>query len=136
MCVPKGALTQADNPFIAPRPGATLVCTCKREFAMTAEKLSAAEIDERIAVLNNHPTEPWAVDGDAIAKTFRFADFHAAFAFMTRVALVAEKIDHHPDWKNVWNRVEVRLSTHDAGGITGLDFRLASAMETAARQVV
>jgi 4a-hydroxytetrahydrobiopterin dehydratase len=66
---------------------------------------------------------------DAIAKTFVFADFNAAFGFMTRVALVAEKMDHHPEWSNVYKTVEVTLSTHDAGGVTGLDIALAEAME-------
>jgi 4a-hydroxytetrahydrobiopterin dehydratase len=66
---------------------------------------------------------------DAIAKTFVFADFNAAFGFMTRAALVAEKIDHHPEWSNVYKTVVVTLSTHDAGGVTGLDIALAEAME-------
>ena len=55
---------------------------------------------------------------------FRFADFRTAFAFMTRVALAAERADHHPEWSNVYNRVDVRLTTHDAGGLTGRDFAL------------
>lgn len=66
---------------------------------------------------------------DAISKTFTFKDFNAAFGFMTRVALVAERMDHHPEWRNVWNRVEVTLSTHDAGGLTGHDLKLAEAMD-------
>jgi 4a-hydroxytetrahydrobiopterin dehydratase len=66
---------------------------------------------------------------DAIAKTFVFADFNAAFGFMTRAALVAEKLDHHPEWFNVYKTVEVTLSTHDAGGVTELDIRLAEAMD-------
>jgi 4a-hydroxytetrahydrobiopterin dehydratase len=71
-----------------------------------------------------------AVDGrDAIAKTFRFADFNTTFGWMTRVALVAEKLDHHPEWFNVYNRVDVVLATHDAGGVTELDVTLAQAME-------
>jgi 4a-hydroxytetrahydrobiopterin dehydratase len=70
---------------------------------------------------------------DAIARTFRFADFNAAFGWMTRVALAAEKLDHHPEWFNVYDRVEVVLSTHDAGGVTELDVTLAGVMEAAAK---
>ena len=74
-----------------------------------------------------------AVDGrDAIARTFKFADFNAAFGFMTRVALLADKIDHHPEWSNVYNRVEVLLATHDADGVTALDVRMAKFMDAAA----
>jgi 4a-hydroxytetrahydrobiopterin dehydratase len=73
-----------------------------------------------------------AAGQDAITKTFQFADFNAAWGFMTRVALVAEKMDHHPDWSNVWNRVVVTLSTHDAGGVTERDVELARAMNAIA----
>jgi 4a-hydroxytetrahydrobiopterin dehydratase len=69
-----------------------------------------------------------AKDRDAISKKFVFADFNAAFGFMTRAALVAEKLDHHPEWFNVYKTVEVTLSTHDAGGLTELDIKLAEAM--------
>jgi len=70
--------------------------------------------------------------GDAIAKTFTFADFNQAFGFMARVALKAEAMNHHPDWCNVWNRVEVTLATHDAGGLTALDIALAAFMDATA----
>ena len=66
---------------------------------------------------------------DAIQRTFKFKDFNAAFGFMTRAALVAEQMNHHPEWFNVWNRVDVTLSTHDAGGLTELDVKLAQAMD-------
>ena len=75
-----------------------------------------------------------AVEGrEAIAKTFKVADFNAAFAFMTAVALLAEKLDHHPEWFNVYDRVDVTLATHDADGVTDLDVKLATSMEAAAK---
>ena len=85
--------------------------------------------DARAAALKDLP-EWRAVDGrDAIARTFRFKDFNQAFAFMTRTALLAEKMDHHPEWTNVYNRVDVTLTTHDAGGVTEKDIAMAKAME-------
>jgi len=94
-----------------------------------AAKLSGEDRAKALAALGE-----WRlVDGrDAIARRFVFADFNAAFGFMTRVALVAEKADHHPEWSNVWNRVDVALSTHDAGGLTAKDFALAKAMDALA----
>jgi 4a-hydroxytetrahydrobiopterin dehydratase len=76
----------------------------------------------------------WTVvaDRDAIAKSFVFADFNAAFGFMARVGLMAEKMDHHPEWFNIYNRVEVTLSTHDAGGVTSLDVQMARFMDLVA----
>ncbi len=70
---------------------------------------------------------------DAIVKTFKFGDFNAAFGWMTRVALAAEKLDHHPEWFNVYSRVEVLLATHDADGVTELDVTLAKIMDAAAK---
>lgn len=70
---------------------------------------------------------------DAIVKTFTFADFSAAFGWMTRVALEAEKANHHPEWFNAWNRVEVTLATHEAGGLTQRDITLAGKMDTLAK---
>jgi 4a-hydroxytetrahydrobiopterin dehydratase len=76
-----------------------------------------------------------AVDGrDAITRQFKFADFNAAFGFMTRVALKADKMDHHPEWSNVYNKVEVVLTTHDADGVTDKDIELAMFMDEAAGQ--
>jgi 4a-hydroxytetrahydrobiopterin dehydratase len=88
--------------------------------------------DERTKALAGLPG--WSrTDGrDAIARTFTFADFNAAFGFMSRCALKAEAMNHHPEWFNVWNRVEVTLSTHDAGGLTALDIDLATFMDKAA----
>jgi 4a-hydroxytetrahydrobiopterin dehydratase len=75
--------------------------------------------------------EGWAAvsEKDAIGKTFKFADFNAAFGFMTRVALKADKLDHHPEWFNVYNRVEVVLTTHDADGVSELDVEMAKFMD-------
>ena len=69
---------------------------------------------------------------DAIAKTYRFADFNAAFGFMTRVALVAEKLDHHPEWFNVYNRVDVTLTSHDVAGLSRRDIAMAKAIDAIA----
>jgi len=71
----------------------------------------------------------WTGGDDFLTKVFRFEDFAEAFAFMTRVALLADKMDHHPEWFNVYNRVDVTLTTHDAGGVTHKDVTLAEAME-------
>ncbi|HET7714506.1 MAG TPA: 4a-hydroxytetrahydrobiopterin dehydratase [Bauldia sp.] len=85
--------------------------------------------EARAAALSRVPA--WRdVDGrDAITRTFTFADFGEAFGFMTRVALVAEKMDHHPEWTNVYKTVTVVLASHDAGGVTERDIRLAEAMD-------
>ena len=93
------------------------------------KKLDPAERANAITALSG-----WRdVDGrDALAKTFQFANFNQAFGFMTRVALLAEKMDHHPEWFNVYNRVEVVLATHDAGGVTELDIRMATFMNDVA----
>ena len=71
----------------------------------------------------------------AIFKSYRFKDFNAAFGFMTRSALVAEQMNHHPEWFNVYNRVEVTLTTHDSGGVTALDIALAQKMDAIARKL-
>lgn len=88
--------------------------------------------EERAAALAG--LDGWQeVDGrDAIARTLRFADFPQAFAFMTRVALAAERLNHHPEWFNVWNRVDITLTTHDAGGVTHKDVELARIIDDAA----
>ncbi len=92
-------------------------------------KLEGAARNEALAAL-----EGWAElpDRDAIAKSFRFADFNAAFAFMTRVALMAEKMDHHPEWFNVYNRVDIVLTSHDVGGLSARDMKLAAFVDGAA----
>jgi 4a-hydroxytetrahydrobiopterin dehydratase len=83
--------------------------------------------DEIAAALPGVPG--WAQNGDGIERTYKFSDFTQAFAFMARVALLAEKADHHPEWSNVYNRVEIRLTTHDAGGLSTRDFSLARAID-------
>lgn len=93
---------------------------------MPRQKLDSTAISEKLGAVPS-----WDIDAGEIAlsRTFKFANFSEAFGFMTRAALVAEKIDHHPEWKNVYRTVEVRLTTHDAGGLTPLDFDLAIAMD-------
>jgi 4a-hydroxytetrahydrobiopterin dehydratase len=92
---------------------------------MAREKLDADAVQEALAGL-----EGWtlAADGNSIERRFTFRNFSEAFAFMTRVAMAAEKLDHHPDWTNVYKTVDVTLNTHDAGGLTELDFKLARKM--------
>lgn len=91
-----------------------------------AEKLTGSARSAALAALKG-----WSeVNGrDAISKKFNFKDFNEAFGFMARAALIAEKLDHHPEWFNVYNRVEVTLATHDAGGLTERDIQLAQAMD-------
>jgi 4a-hydroxytetrahydrobiopterin dehydratase len=91
-----------------------------------AHKLSAEARKAALAELHGWSD---AKGRDAITKKFVFADFNTAFGFMTRSALVAEKLDHHPEWFNVYKTVEVTLATHDAGGVTELDVKLAEAMD-------
>jgi 4a-hydroxytetrahydrobiopterin dehydratase len=83
----------------------------------------------RAAAMTELPGWSDASGRDGIVRKFEFKDFNAAFAFMTRVALLAEKSDHHPEWFNIYNKVEVTLSTHDAGGVTEKDIEMAKAME-------
>ena len=92
-------------------------------------KLDDAQRKEALAALSGWSHE---AKRDAIEKSFRFADFGEAFAFMTRVALEAEKADHHPEWSNVWNRVDILLTTHSAGGLTEKDVALARKIEAIA----
>ncbi|WP_165190952.1 4a-hydroxytetrahydrobiopterin dehydratase [Caulobacter soli] len=84
------------------------------------------------AALSQLPGWASVAEKDAISKTFKFADFNQAFGFMTRVALKADKIDHHPEWFNVYNRVEVVLTTHDADGVSALDVEMARFMDEVA----
>ena len=90
------------------------------------EQLNEAERAEALDALAD-----WDYDEarDAITRSFLFADFIEAFGFMARVALIAEKMDHHPEWSNVWNRVDILLTTHDAGGLSPRDIDLATAID-------
>ncbi|UCI20290.1 4a-hydroxytetrahydrobiopterin dehydratase [Mesorhizobium sp. B2-1-8] len=92
---------------------------------MTREKLGREAAEAALTALDG-----WALakDGASIGRIFTFNNFSEAFAFMTRVALAAEKMDHHPDWSNVYKTVDVTLNTHDAGGVTALDIELAKKM--------
>lgn len=97
-----------------------------------AERLSA---EARKSALQGLPGWAEVTGREAIGKIFTFRDFNEAFGFMTRVALVAERRDHHPEWRNVYRTVEVVLATHDAGGVTALDVELAAAMNAIAGQL-
>lgn len=100
----------------------TLAC-----FILEENKMSVLDPKE---VANDLPG--WTGGDDFITKVFKFKDFPSAFGFMTRIAIIAETMNHHPEWYNVYNRVDVTLTTHDAGGVTDKDIALAKAMEDAA----
>jgi len=96
---------------------------------MARDNLTREEIDAKLAKIDGWELE---ASGAAISRTFTFKNFSEAFGFMARAALAAEKLDHHPEWSNVYKTVEVRLTTHDAGGLTQLDFDLADKMNRCA----
>jgi 4a-hydroxytetrahydrobiopterin dehydratase len=104
----------------------------KKVEAHMAERLSAEATRAALAELAGWKE---SAGREAIERTFTFKDFNEAFGFMSRAALVAEKNDHHPEWRNVYKTVEVVLATHDAGGVTRLDIELAKAMNGIARQL-
>jgi 4a-hydroxytetrahydrobiopterin dehydratase len=91
---------------------------------MTTTKLTDSEIRQRLGQV-----PAWKLDGNKLRREFAFSDFVAAFGFMTRVALLAEKADHHPEWFNVYNKVRIELTTHDAGGLSERDFELATQID-------
>jgi len=99
------------------------------EVRMAMAKLSEQEIAAGLRDLAG-----WSVENGNLHRVFEFKDFSAAFGFMTRVAIAAEKMDHHPDWSNSWNKVTVDLCTHSAGGLTKNDFNLAAAMQQIASE--
>lgn len=92
---------------------------------MAQKKLDAKAIESVMAELEGWELSP---DGKALSRAYKFSNFSQAFAFMTRVALIAEKLDHHPEWSNVYNRLEIRLTTHDAGGLSERDIAMAHAI--------
>ncbi len=96
--------------------------------------MQVSKIDEadRAAVLEQLPLWSYDADAQGIRRTLRFADFAEAFGFMARVAILAEKADHHPEWFNVYNRIEILLTTHDAGGLSRRDVELAAAIDAIA----
>jgi 4a-hydroxytetrahydrobiopterin dehydratase len=100
---------------------------------MNRTKMDRASIEKALSTLNASASAPWTVVDGKLHKEFRFADFIEAFGFMSKAALVAQAMDHHPEWFNVYATVRVDLATHDAGGITDLDFALAGRMEALAR---
>ena len=89
------------------------------------QKLEEKEVKERMRSINSN----WQLEGNFIQREFVFGDFVEAFGFMTSVAIVAEKANHHPNWENVYNRVKIALSTHDSGGLTQKDFDLAAKID-------
>jgi 4a-hydroxytetrahydrobiopterin dehydratase len=91
--------------------------------------LTEEEIKKKVSEI-----EDWSVDGKRLVRELIFQDFISAFAFMTECAFASEKLNHHPDWCNRFDRVTIRLTTHDAGGLTELDFRLADSIDAVARR--
>ncbi|WP_347092390.1 4a-hydroxytetrahydrobiopterin dehydratase [Sphingomonas parapaucimobilis] len=100
--------------------------TREAKGTIMVERLSELDRDEALDGLTEWD---WDESRDAINRRFVFADFNEAFGFMTRVALLAEKADHHPEWSNVWNRVDIVLTTHDAGGLSARDIDMAEAID-------
>lgn len=100
---------------------------------MSEAKLSADAVQQSLIQLNKDATTPWAIVDEKLHKVFVFKNFIEAFGFMTKCAINAEKMNHHPEWFNVYKTVRVDLTTHDAGGITQLDFNLAMKMDSMSR---
>ena len=96
---------------------------------MGTEKLNATERRQALDDLNADLEHPWTLEEETLIKSFKFEDFVQAFSFMTGVAMEAEAMNHHPEWSNVWNQVDITLTTHDVGGISELDFELAARIE-------
>jgi 4a-hydroxytetrahydrobiopterin dehydratase len=101
---------------------------------VTHRALTEAELEAALIALNAGSRSPWALAAGKLSKQFRFADFVGAFGFMSSAALVAERMNHHPEWFNVYGTVRVDLVTHDVNGISERDFALARAMDAIAAQ--
>jgi len=97
---------------------------------MTAKPLSSTDIAQLLEQL-----PAWSLQEGKLHRELRFADFSEAFGFMSRVALAAEQLNHHPEWSNVWNRVVINLTTHDCGGLSNLDLALAQRIDALAGQL-
>lgn len=93
------------------------------------EKYTEEQLSEALTTLNQDLEEKWEIVDGKLTKTFKFKSFIRAFGWMSQIAMWAEKLNHHPEWFNVYNRVKVELTTHDAGGISELDFKMAGKME-------
>ena len=93
------------------------------------QKYSSSEAEEKLNELNSSIQTPWIIKDGKLNKTFIFSDFINAFGFMTKVAMHAEKANHHPEWFNVYNKVEIHLTTHEVGGLSIKDYELAGAIE-------
>ena len=93
------------------------------------EKLSQQGLESALQELNETVDKAWQLKEGKLHKAFKFADFVAAFGFMSQVALLAEKADHHPEWSNVYNKVHIRLTTHDAGGLSARDAEMAARID-------
>lgn len=98
-------------------------------------KLNEQQIQQALQALNQTGVSPWQLVDHGLHNRWFFSDFQQAFGFMTEVARLAEEMNHHPDWSNVYNQVQVRLTTHDAGGLTALDFTMAHAMQALVSQM-
>ena len=94
------------------------------------EKFSQSEIDTSLKELNENSNDFWSVKESKLYRAFKFPDFVSAFGFMTKVAIIADRTNHHPEWSNVYNKVVINLTTHEAGGISKRDFELAQEIST------
>jgi 4a-hydroxytetrahydrobiopterin dehydratase len=99
-------------------------------------KLNPEQIEKSISALNENGAECWTIENEHLRRAFVFEDFAQAFGFMTKVALLAEAMDHHPNWENVFNRVSIALTTHDLGRLSSLDFELAHKINAVSRRLL